>query len=64
MIEKYKQALAEERLNGASDARIELILDSIESTNASDLDSYVLEVMMHELRKAARATREGSRSVQ
>ena len=62
MIEEFRQAIIEERKRGASDARIEMMLDYIETKNAS-VDPEVLEVVLSEFR-AARATHEGSRKVQ
>ena len=47
----------------ASNARIEMMLDYIETKNAS-VDPEVLEVVLSELRATARATHEGSRKVQ
>jgi hypothetical protein len=59
MIEEFRKAIMEERKKGASDARIEAMLDYIETKNASSVDPEVLEVVMSELRAAARATHEG-----
>ena len=63
MIEEFRQAIIEERKRGASDARIEMMLDYIETKNAS-VDPEVLEVVLSELRAAARATHQGSRKLQ
>jgi uncharacterized protein YicC (UPF0701 family) len=63
MIEEFRQAINEKRKRGAFDARIEMMLDYIETKNAS-VDPEVLEVVMSELRAAARATHQGSRKVQ
>ncbi len=63
MIEEFRQAIIEQRKRGASDARIEMMLDYIETKNAS-IDPEVLEVVMSELRAAARATHQGSRKLQ
>jgi hypothetical protein len=59
MIEEFRKAIMEERKKGASDARIEAMLDYIETKNASSVDPEVLEVVMSELRAAAGAIHEG-----
>ena len=55
MIEEFRQAIIEERKRGASDARIEMMLDYIETTP---------RLMLSELRAAARSTHQGLRKVQ
>ena len=57
MIEEFREAIIEERKR-AGDARIEMMLDYIETKNAS-VDPEVLEVVLSELRAAARATHQG-----
>jgi hypothetical protein len=64
LIEEFKQWVMEAREAGVSDARMEAILSYIETTAAPEVGPSVLEVMMHELREAARSTHPGSASAQ
>ena len=64
MIEEFKQWVMEARETGVSDARMEALLSYIETTAAPEVGLSVLEVMMHELREAARSTHHGSASAQ
>jgi hypothetical protein len=60
MIEGFKNAIAEERKKGASEARIAAMLHYVETT--SDVDPDAMELMRIEL--AAKATNRGTRTVQ
>jgi hypothetical protein len=51
----------EAREAAVSDARMEAILSYIETTAGPDVGPNVLEVMMHELREAARVNSCGTR---
>jgi N-glycosylase/DNA lyase len=64
LIEEFKQWVMEARKAGVSDAHMEAILSYIETTAAHEAGPSVLEVMMHELREAARSTHPGSASTQ
>ena len=64
MLDAFKEAIAEERANGASDARIEAMIDYAVKTNTQHVDPDVLEMMMLELREVAWATHEGPGKVQ
>jgi hypothetical protein len=63
MIEGFKNAIAEERKKGASDARLAAILQYVE-TASSDIDPDAMELMRIELAEAAKATNRGPGSVQ
>jgi hypothetical protein len=63
MIEGFKNAVAEERKKGASEARIAAMLDYVETTSF-DIDPDVREVMRIELAEAAKATNRGPRRAQ
>jgi hypothetical protein len=62
MIEGFKNAIAEERKKGASEARIAAMLHYFETT--SDIDPDAMELMSIELAEAAKATNRGTRTVQ
>jgi hypothetical protein len=64
LIEDFKQWVVEAREAGVSDARMEAILSYIETTAGPEVGPSVLEVMMHELREAARSTHSGPASAQ
>ena len=64
VIEEFKQWVMEAREAGVSDARMEGILSYIETTAGPQVGPNVLEVMMHELREAARSTHPGPESAQ
>jgi chorismate mutase len=64
MIEDFRKAIIEERKRGLSEARIEMMLDYIETENAHNVDPETLELLMSELTAAAKATHEGSGTVQ
>jgi hypothetical protein len=64
LIEEFKQWVAEARDAGVSDARMEAILSYIETTAGPQVGPNVLEVMMHELREAARPSHPGPESAQ
>jgi hypothetical protein len=63
MIEGFKNAIAEERKKGASEARIAAMLHYIETTS-SDIDPDAMEWMRIELAEAAKATNRGPGTVQ
>jgi hypothetical protein len=63
MIEGFKNAIAEERKKGASDARLAAILQYVETTS-SGIDPDAMELMRIELAEAAKATNRGPGSVQ
>ncbi len=63
MIDGFKNAIAEERKKGASDARIAAILHYVETTSC-DIDPDAMELMRIELAEAAKATNRGTRTVQ
>ena len=58
MIEGFKNAIAEERKKGASEARIAAIPHYVETTS-SDIDPDAMEWMRIELAEAAKATNRG-----
>ena len=62
MIEGFKNAIAEERKKGASEARIAAMLHYVETT--SDIDPDAMELMRIELAEAAKTTNRGTRTVQ
>ena len=62
MIEGFKNAIAEERKKGASEARIAAMLHYVETT--SDIGPDAMELMRIELAEAAKATNRGTRTVQ
>ena len=71
MLDAFKEAIQEERGNGASDAKIEAMDAKIETmiayaveTNTERVDPDVLEFMVAELREVARSTHQGSGTVQ
>ena len=64
MIEEFRKAIIEERRKGLSEARVEMMLDYIEAENAHNVDPETLEVLMGEFTAAAKATHEGSGTVQ
>ncbi len=64
MIEDFRKAIIEERKKGLSEARIEMILDYIEAENAHNVDPETLELLMSEFTAAAKATHEGSDTLQ
>jgi hypothetical protein len=59
-----RKAIIEERKKGLSEARIEMMLDCIETENARKVDPETLELLMSELTATAKATHEGSDTVQ
>jgi hypothetical protein len=63
MIEGFKNAIAEERKKGTSDARLAAILQYVETTS-SGIDPDAMELMRIELAEAAKATNRGPGSVQ
>ncbi len=63
MIEGFKNAIAEERKKGASEARIAAILHYVETTS-SDIDPDAMEWMRIELAEATKATNRGPGTVQ
>ena len=63
MIEGFKNAIAEERKKGASEARIAAILHYVETTS-SDIDPDAMEWMRIELAEATKATNRGPATVQ
>jgi hypothetical protein len=63
MIEDFRKAIIEERKKGLSEARIEMMLDYIETENAHKVDPETLELLMSELTAAVKATHEGSGTV-
>jgi hypothetical protein len=63
MIEEFKNAIAEERKKGASEARIAAMLHYVETTS-SDIDPDAMELMRIELAEAAKATNRGPETVQ
>ena len=46
MIEEFRQAISEERKRGASDARIEMMLEYIETKNASVEPSNISPIVV------------------
>jgi hypothetical protein len=64
LLEAFKDAIAEERANGASDAKIEAMIQYAVETNTEHVDPDVLEVMVAELREVARSTHHGPGTVQ
>jgi hypothetical protein len=62
MIEGFKNAIAEERKKGASEARIAAPLHYVETS--SDIDPDAMELMRIELAEAAKATNRGPGTVQ
>jgi hypothetical protein len=58
MIEGFKNAIAEERKKGASEAHIATMLHYIETTS-SDIDPDAMEWMRIELAEATKATNRG-----
>ena len=62
MIEGFKNAIAEERKKGASEARTAAMLHYVETT--SDIDPDAMELMGIELAEAAKATNRATRTVQ
>jgi hypothetical protein len=63
MIEGFKNAVAEERKKGASDARIAAMLHYVETTS-SNIDPDAMELIRIELTEAAKATNRGPGTVQ
>ena len=64
MIEQFRKAIIEERKRGLSEARIQMMLDYIETQNAHYVDPETLGVLISELTAVAKATHEGSSRVQ
>ena len=65
MIEEFKNAIAEERKKGASEARTAAMLHYVETTSeTSDIEPDAMELMRIELAEAAKATNRGTRTVQ
>jgi hypothetical protein len=55
IVMEFKRAVAQQRANGASDADIENMLERIERTNCSVMDSDLLAFCMELFREAAMA---------
>ena len=64
MIEEFRKAIIEERRKGLCEARVQMMLDYIETENAHNVDPEMLGVPMSEFTAAAKATHEGSGRVQ
>ena len=64
LIEEFKEQVMKAREAGVSDARMEAILSYLETTAGPEVGQTVLEVMMHELREAARSTHPGPATAQ
>src|SRR6478736_2126524 len=64
MLEAFKEAVVEERANGASDAKIEAMIEYALETNSKHLDPDVLKARVVELREIARSTHQGPATVQ
>jgi hypothetical protein len=64
ILEAFKKAVAEERANGASDVKIEAMIEYALETNSKHLNPDVLETMVVELREVARSTHQGPATVQ
>jgi hypothetical protein len=63
LIEGFKNAIAEERKKGATEARLAAMLHYVETTS-SDIDPDAMELMRNELAEAAKATNRGPGTVQ
>ena len=64
MLEAFKKGVAEGRANGASDVKIEAMIEYALETNSKHLNPDVLETMVVELREVARSTHQGPATVQ
>jgi hypothetical protein len=64
MLEAFKEAVVEERANGASDAKIEAMIECALETNSKHLNPDVLEAMVVEPREVALSTHQGPATVQ
>ncbi len=56
MVREFAKSVADKRERGATEADIAAMLDRVERDNRGKVDDAILEVIMAELRRIARAS--------